>query len=80
MKQTVVIALLIVALQCVSLCSSHQGSSSAVTLRFSFTARDNVRFESLGFYVGWNGATVYDYVTEDYEIHHISIKLEARVG
>ena len=80
MKQAVVIALLIVALQCVSLCSHNQAQSSTLTLKFSFCPRDNIRYESLSFYVGWNGATVFDYTPEDYEIHHVTIKVQARVG
>lgn len=80
MKQAVVLALLLVALQCVSLCSTHNALTSGVTLKFSFCARDNIRFESVSFYVGWNGATVLDYTPEDYQIHHVTIKLDSRVG
>ena len=61
MKQVVITALLLVALQCVSLCSGHNALSQKVTLKFSFCARDKTDFESASFYVGWNGATVFDH-------------------
>ncbi len=80
MKQILLVALLLVAIHSVSLCSHNQAQSSTLTLKFSFCPRDNIRFESLGFYVGWNGATVFDYTPEDYDIHHVTIKLNARVG
>jgi hypothetical protein len=79
MKLVVALTLL-VALNCLTAPACHDSLSSTVTLKFSFCGRDRVRFDSLGLYIGWNGASVFDYTPEDYEIHHVSIKLQARVG
>ena len=82
MKQAVTLAFFLVALQCVSITSTHHhggvvapapvsaGAFNCHTphliLKFSYCARDNVAFDSASFYVGWNGATVFDYTPEDY--------------
>jgi hypothetical protein len=80
MKQAIVLAILLVALNCMSLCSSHQALGNKWTLTFSYMARDNIRFDSCSFSVLWNAATIVDITPEDYLLHHHSIVVEGRVG
>jgi hypothetical protein len=85
MKQTLSIALLLVAVTCLSLSHDHfdwkdYRHDAHFTLKFDYAARNGVAFGSNSFTVSWNGQKILNHYPENYEIQAFSFNVEGHSG